>query len=264
MLLILPKLLKKGVKMKWKNRLTNYNFWISIVSAVLLILQNFDVHFDIANFNEIVTGVLGLLVVIGIINDPTKSSTTTGESLNKNKGDTVEELQEVISNQAETENATVIDVNTNGNGSIDKIEIENLNSATEEIAQESQPEELNETHLVNAEQVFKTPISLADENDICPTKTTDEIFINPQDEPSTPASNLITECLEIGENQSVTKETEIQQTIETSLNPIIEENKQDENSLASNSTELKTGVEESSKTAEEDGVDSVTSFSIVR
>ena len=68
----------KGDKMK--NRLTNYNFWISIVSAVLLILQAFDIQFDIAYINEIVTAVLGLLVVIGIISDPTKSSTKTNSS----------------------------------------------------------------------------------------------------------------------------------------------------------------------------------------
>lgn len=66
--------------MNWKKRLTNYNFWISIVSAVLLILQAFDISFDIAYINEIVTAVLGLLVVIGIINDPTK----TGKDINSN------------------------------------------------------------------------------------------------------------------------------------------------------------------------------------
>lgn len=65
---------QKGANMKWKNRLTNYNFWISIVSATLLILQAFNIKMDIANINEIVTALLGLLVVIGIINDPTKSS----------------------------------------------------------------------------------------------------------------------------------------------------------------------------------------------
>ena len=56
--------------MKWKNRLTNYNFWISLISAVLLILQ----AFNIAYVSEIATAVLGLLVVIGIISDPTKIS----------------------------------------------------------------------------------------------------------------------------------------------------------------------------------------------
>lgn len=63
--------------MKWKNRLTNYNFWISIISAVLLIFQAFDINFDIAYINEIATAVLGLLVVIGIISDPTKTFSKT-------------------------------------------------------------------------------------------------------------------------------------------------------------------------------------------
>ena len=69
--------------MKWKNRLTNYNFWISIVSATLLILQAFNIKLDIANINEIVTALLGLLVVIGIINDPTKSTKDTESTKTK-------------------------------------------------------------------------------------------------------------------------------------------------------------------------------------
>ena len=74
--------------MKWKNRITNYNFWISIVSATLLILQAFNIKLDISNINEIVTALLGLLVVIGIINDPTKSAKDTendAKSTNKKK-----------------------------------------------------------------------------------------------------------------------------------------------------------------------------------
>lgn len=65
--------------MNWKNRLTNYNFWISIFSAVLLILQALKIEFDIAYVNEIFTAVLGLLVVIGIISDPTRTTMKSGE-----------------------------------------------------------------------------------------------------------------------------------------------------------------------------------------
>ena len=65
--------------MNWKNRLTNYNFWISIFSAVLLILQALKIEFDIAYVNEIFTAVLGLLVVIGIISDPTRTTIKTVE-----------------------------------------------------------------------------------------------------------------------------------------------------------------------------------------
>lgn len=76
--------------MNWKNRLTNYNFWISIVSAVLLILQAFEFHFDIMYINEIATAVLGLLVVIGIINDPTKSGKNDKQIEGENSTEKIE------------------------------------------------------------------------------------------------------------------------------------------------------------------------------
>ncbi len=81
--------------MNWKNKLTNYNFWISIVSAVLLILQAFDINFDIAYINEIVTAVLGLLVVIGIISNPNKTN-STDNSANSTVQETEEKADENI------------------------------------------------------------------------------------------------------------------------------------------------------------------------
>ena len=86
--------------MKWKNRLTNYNFWISIVSAVLLICQALNLEFDIAYINEIVTAVLGLLVVIGIISDPTKTgkdSSSTTTNVEKENNETIKNV--VIDNK---------------------------------------------------------------------------------------------------------------------------------------------------------------------
>ena len=88
--------------MKWKNRLTNYNFWISIVSAVLLILQAFDFEYDIAYVNEIATAVLGLLVVIGIINDPTKSSSSNTENIASNSDKTTTESVVELDNNVES------------------------------------------------------------------------------------------------------------------------------------------------------------------
>ena len=81
--------------MNWKNKLTNYNFWISIVSAVLLILQAFDINFDIAYIDEIVTAVLGLLVVIGIISNPNKTN-STDNSANSTVQETEEKADENI------------------------------------------------------------------------------------------------------------------------------------------------------------------------
>ena len=94
--------------MKWKNRLTNYNFWISIVSAVLLILQAFNFEFDIAYISEIATAVLGLLVVIGIISDPTRAytPTETNKAADANNAEEIEEKSKTEKETVEYENNT--------------------------------------------------------------------------------------------------------------------------------------------------------------
>lgn len=51
---------------RWKN----YGLWISIASLIPLILQSFNIEL-IPNYQEIVNGVLGVLVLAGIINNPT-------------------------------------------------------------------------------------------------------------------------------------------------------------------------------------------------
>ena len=94
--------------MNWKNRFTNYNFWISIVSAVLLILQAFKFQFDIVYINEIATAVLGLLVVIGIINDPTKTSVKIENSAVKKETKKVDKVEENEVNKA-VENTVVVE-----------------------------------------------------------------------------------------------------------------------------------------------------------
>lgn len=128
-----------------KNRLTNYNFWISIVSAVLLILQAFDIQFDIAYINEIVTAVLGLLVVIGIISDPTKSSTKTNSSVSSvddatNSNSSADSLLDSNRNSE-----TIIPSNENESNANETVNIEESVSAennadrAEEVSAESIP-----------------------------------------------------------------------------------------------------------------------------
>ncbi len=93
--------------MNWKKRLTNYNFWVSIVSAILLILQAFDINFDIAYINEIATAILGLLVVIGIVSDPTKSNTNVTNNVANNTTNSKEQTVEqnnTIENKDENKN----------------------------------------------------------------------------------------------------------------------------------------------------------------
>ena len=112
--------------MNWKNRFTNYNFWISIFSAVLLILQALKIEFDFLYVNEIFTAVLGLLVVIGIINDPTRTTVkTTTEKLEK-----TETSKENIPIKQENE----VDNVNNENGVETVLEISNIQAIVEKIS----------------------------------------------------------------------------------------------------------------------------------
>lgn len=111
--------------MNWKNRLTNYNFWISIISAVLLILQALKIEFDIAYINEIATAVLGLLVVIGIISDPTRILTKNTNLAEKTESKSNFKQEEIIK-EVENKNQEIIkEVENNEQEEI--VEEENLN-----------------------------------------------------------------------------------------------------------------------------------------
>ena len=66
-----------------KINLKNKTFLVSLASAVLLILQQifglFGITIDQDVYLSIVNSVLGLLVVLGIVNNPTKSTAQTDE-----------------------------------------------------------------------------------------------------------------------------------------------------------------------------------------
>ena len=131
--------------MNWKNRLTNYNFWISIFSAMLLILQALKIEFDIAYVNEIFTAVLGLLVVIGIISDPTRTTVKAEDNKQQTKTEIKEEIKEEQT-QKESENipndekneTNFVDIQTDFQTILNKISTdidEKMLSLTEKLQQ---------------------------------------------------------------------------------------------------------------------------------
>ena len=187
--------------MNWKNRLTNYNFWISIVSAVLLILQAFEFHFDIMYINEIATAVLGLLVVIGIINDPTKTST---KKENKKEVSSLSPTQNVEEKETEIKQESVnqiadesvedakkeqeieeqnfpIDEQDEINDKFDKNDIKNLiNKISTDVEEENEFKEMfknlikllkNDVKTGNNNENFENSLKNEEENIIATTET---------------------------------------------------------------------------------------------
>lgn len=67
-----------------KQRLKSYKFWLSLGSAIFLILkvigQNFGFSVDENIFNEIFTAICSLLVLLGIIAPPSNSKKASGDS----------------------------------------------------------------------------------------------------------------------------------------------------------------------------------------
>ena len=57
--------------MNWKSRLQNYGFWIGVVALLLLLLERFGVEFVANSFQGLVDIILAILVLLGIINNPT-------------------------------------------------------------------------------------------------------------------------------------------------------------------------------------------------
>ncbi len=64
-----------------KSKFRNYGLWISIISAVLMLLQAMGLKFDVPYVNEIITSVLGVLVTLGIISNPSDGSGYSDKSI---------------------------------------------------------------------------------------------------------------------------------------------------------------------------------------
>ena len=58
-----------------KGKLKSYEFWVSIVSAVMVVLQSLSIKFQLPYIQEAVMGFLGILAVAGIVkkNEPPTS-----------------------------------------------------------------------------------------------------------------------------------------------------------------------------------------------
>lgn len=56
------------------SRLKNYGLWVSILSAIPLVLKSFGVNIIPDDYNTVITTVLSILVALGILNNPTTAA----------------------------------------------------------------------------------------------------------------------------------------------------------------------------------------------
>ena len=76
------------MKINWKVRLANINFWLTSIPAVLVLIQTiaavFGLTLDLGDLGNklltVVEAVFLLLGILGIINDPTTASLSDSEN----------------------------------------------------------------------------------------------------------------------------------------------------------------------------------------
>ncbi len=54
-----------------KKRLRNYGLWVAVAAFIPMLLEAFGLDVLPENYNQIVKSFLGILVLLGIINNPT-------------------------------------------------------------------------------------------------------------------------------------------------------------------------------------------------
>lgn len=65
--------------MNWKSRLQNKTFWVALISAVVVLSRQLGVNIFPDNWADIMNSLLTILMILGIVIDPTTSGITDKE-----------------------------------------------------------------------------------------------------------------------------------------------------------------------------------------
>lgn len=63
----------------WKVRLRNPRFWVTLLSAIVLLLQQLGINFFPENWREIANTVLSIAALVGVVEDPTTAGLSDSE-----------------------------------------------------------------------------------------------------------------------------------------------------------------------------------------
>lgn len=138
--------------MKLKDRIKTYNFWVSLSSAVFLILkvlgQQLGFYVNESIFTDLITSLCGILVILGIIVPPTNKETIKNSSATIQIPTFVNENNSTICNKEESQETAILtnekEVETNDviETVIEEIEItetddDNIQIQNDEVVSES-------------------------------------------------------------------------------------------------------------------------------
>ena len=60
--------------MNFKARLKSYSLWISVFAFIPMVLQSFGVKVLPENYEQVTGALLGILVLLGLVNNPTSEN----------------------------------------------------------------------------------------------------------------------------------------------------------------------------------------------
>ena len=163
--------------MKLKDRIKTYNFWVSLSSAIFLLIKllgnQFGFSVNESLFNDLITTLCGILVILGIIVPPTNKMTTTtnDNNITSNEASTETNLDKLkpVSVDADSTETKNDDTSLNKN-----VEFDNFKS--EDIKQDNIQMQNITNHDENIENVDDEPKTIIVESS--KENTTDDISTN--------------------------------------------------------------------------------------
>lgn len=67
------------MKINWKLRLQSKYFWVALISLIVLLTQQLGFDIFLKNWEEVLNTVLSILILLGVINDPTTAGLDDSE-----------------------------------------------------------------------------------------------------------------------------------------------------------------------------------------
>lgn len=67
------------MKINWKLRLQSKYFWVALISLIVLLTHQLGFDIFPKNWEEVLNTVLSILILLGVINDPTTSGLNDSE-----------------------------------------------------------------------------------------------------------------------------------------------------------------------------------------
>lgn len=88
-----------------KSRLKNYGLWVSIAALIPMVLQAFGLNILPNNYKEVIGTILSILVMLGILNNPTTESKWYMDDKNKKENMKDEKYDKVTESTIARENS---------------------------------------------------------------------------------------------------------------------------------------------------------------